>query len=244
MADEQPNISSAEPQAPDASASEPSSVESDGKGSSPSWWSRMFHRRDDPDPESSDADQAPESASSKALSLTQEELDRRVQAETDRRESKRLAEARARQRKELRDNDPWQYAELERREEQEQEGTGQLHSFLSNIGVEHDRVSIDPLFMALPKAEQERIRKMEGAGTGLAGRKLVVDESLKSLEKHWRTEGAKDAESKLRRNPAFRKQILAESRGQSVDPDLLPAVSASEADRTVTSVLRRHYNLG
>lgn len=245
MADEQPNTPSAEPQTADApSAAEPSSVEPEAQGSTPSWWTRMFRRRGDPDPEAEGADSKPEAPASNALTLTQEELDRRIQAETDRREAKRMQEARARQKRELRDSDPWQYVEQERREEQEQQGSAHMAQFLSNLGVEHDRVSIDPLFLALPKAEQDRIRSMDGAGTGLAGRRLVVTEALKSLEKHWRAEGAKDAETKLRRNPAFRKQLLSEARGQGSDPDVLPAVSASEADRTVSSLLRRHYNLG
>lgn len=244
MADEQPNPS-AQPQAVDASASQPSSVEPDKQSSeSPSWWQRMFHRRGDPEPDESSADQAPERAAPSTLSLTQEELDRRIQAETDRREAKRAQEARARQRREMRDSDPWQYAELERQEEQAAQGNHSVLQFMANIGVEHDRVSIDPLFLSLPKAEQERIKKIEGAGVGLQGRKMVVDETLKALEKHWKAEGAKDAEARLRRNPAFRKQLLAEARGQTPEPDMLPALSSSESDRTVSAMLRKHYHMG
>lgn len=243
MADEQPHTPSAEPQAVDAAPSPPSSAEPESQGSSPAWWQRMFRRRGDPDPETSGADSEAESASSK-LSLSQEELDRRIQAETDRREAKRAEQARARARRDLRDSDPWQYAEQERQAEQQQEGNAQMQSFLANIGVEHDRHTIDPLFLALPKADQDRIRKLDGAGVGLAGRRLVVDETLKALEKHWRAQGATDAETRLRRNPAFRKQVLAEMRGQSIEPDLLPAAGPSEADRTVSALLRRHYNLG
>lgn len=243
MADEQPNTPSAETQETDVSASESGSSEQEGKASSPSWWRNLFHRRGDPEPEPEPSDQPTASAPS-AVTLTQEELDRRVQAETDRREARRLQAQRAQARRELRDTDPWQYVEQERAEEQQMLTQGQVQGFLQNIGVEHDRVSIDPLFLALPKAEQQRIQNMEGAGHGLQGRKLVVTETLKALEKHWKAEGAKDAENKLRRNQAFRKQLLAEARGQSTDPDLLPAVSSSEADRTVSSLLRKHYNLG
>jgi len=104
-------------------------------------------------------------------------------------------------------------------------------------------VTIDPLIETLPQAERERILKMDGAGTGIKGRKLVVDEAIKSLEKHWKSEGAKEAERKLRGNPAFRKQVLAESRGTTVEPELLPAMSASEADQTVSGLLRGYYGL-
>jgi len=243
MADEQPNTPSAEPQAVDASASEPSSVEPESKDSSPHWWQRMFLRRGDADPAESSPDSAAESASS-TLTLTQDELDRRIQAETDRREAKRAQTQNVERRRQLRDSDPWAYAEEERKAEKQNEGNQALQDFLGNIGVEHDKISIDPLFLALPKAEQERIRKIDGAGTGLVGRKLVVDEALQALEKHWRAEGAKDAEQRLRRNQAFRKQLLAEARGQTVEPDLLPPISASESDRTVSALLRKHYHMG
>jgi len=245
MAIEQPQTPSAEPKAADDVASEPSSVESEKQSSSktPGWWQNLFHRRGDPEPESSDADSS-EDGKPSAIQLTQEELDRRVQAETDRREAKRASDERAKRRRELRDTDPWQYAKEEREEEVATQGNGQIQKFLADVGTEHDKVAIDPIFLALPKGEQERIRSIEGAGIGLAGRKLVVTEALKTLEKQWKAEGAKDAENKLRRNQAFRKQILAESRGQTVEPDLLPAVSGTEADQTVSALLRKHYHLG
>lgn len=243
MADEQPIVSSDQSTPTDASAPEPSSEPERQPSKAPSWWQQMFHRRGDQESGADGGDSNKDSASS-VLQLSQEELDRRIQAETDRREAKRANEARARQRRELRDTDPWQYAQQEREEEKAVEGNTQLGQFVANVGTEHDRVSIDPIFYSLPQSEQERIKKMDGAGVGLQGRKLVVDESLKALEKHWRAEGAKDAEARLRRNQAFRKQVLAETRGQSVDPELLPPVSASEADRTVSSILRRHYNMG
>jgi hypothetical protein len=247
MADEQPEIPSTEAQAPDAAASEPSSDRSEAQSSeSPSWWQRMFRRRgDDEETTASDADKAKDEPASKALALSQEELERRVQAETDRREAKRAQEARARAKRELRDQDPWAYAEQERKDEELSQSAGNMQAFLAGIGSQHDKVSIDPVFTALPQSEQERIGKLEGAGVGLEGRKLVVAESLKALEKHWKAEGAKDAEAKLRRNPAFRKQLLAEVRGQAQDPDLLPALGgASESDKTVSAILRSHYRLG
>jgi hypothetical protein len=95
----------------------------------------------------------------------------------------------------------------------------------------------------LPQEERDRILKLDGAGTGLEGRKLVVKESLRALEKHWRAEGAKEAEVKLRRNTAFRKQVLAEFRGGAVEPELLPGSSGSAADATVSALLRGHYGL-
>lgn len=248
MADEQPNTLSADVTTSDASASEPSSDQSEAQPSkAPSWWNNLFRRRGDPEPEAdgSDADGAQTgSAASKTLTLTQEELDRRVQAETDRRESKRANDAKAQQRRNLRDTDPWAYAEEERKAEQSAESDQTMTQFFASIGTEHDKVSIDPLVLSLPQAERDRILKIDGAGRGLEGRKLVVSEAIKSLEKHWKAEGAKDAEARLRRNPAFRKQVLAEARGDTVEPELLPAASSAEADKTVSALLRSHYHLG
>lgn len=245
MQSEQPDTPSEEVQTSDAVSSEPVSdrPEVEKASESPAWWRRMFVRRgQEPIPE--DTEPAPADTTSKPLQLTQEELDRRVQAETDRREAKRAAEAKAQRRKELRDTDPWAFAEEERKAEQEVESNQSVAQWFQGLSNEHDRVAIDPLIETLPEAERERILKMDGAGVGIKGRKLVVTEAIKSLEKHWKSQGAKEAERKLRGNPAFRKQVLAESRGQTTDePELLPAMSASEADQTVSGLLRNYYGL-
>jgi hypothetical protein len=245
MADEQPQtIPSEGAEVPDGATPEPVSDES-REGSSPGWWQRIFNRRPAAqETATEDGEPGRTGGTSEALRLTQEELDRKVQAETDRREAQRAARQRIEERKKLRDTDPWAYAEEERKEEQAVQGNFQLERFVTDLGVEHDRVTVDPIFFALPKAEQERILKLEGAGKGLDGRKLVVSESLKALEKHWKAEGAKDAETRLRRNPAFRKQVLSELRGQTPEPEMLPSGSASEADKTVSSLLREYYRLG
>jgi hypothetical protein len=245
MADEQPqSIPSEGAQAPDGATPEPVSDESQEK-SSPGWWQRLFNRRPAAqEARTEDGEPGATGGTSAALRLTQEELDRKVQAEADRREAQRAARQRAEERKKLRDTDPWAYAEQERKEEEAQQGTFHLERFVTDVGSAHDRVTVDPIFNSLPKAEQERILKIDGVGQGLEGRKLVVQESLKALEKHWKAEGARDAEAKLRRNPAFRKQVLSELRGQTPEPEMLPSGSASEADKTVSSVLREYYRLG
>jgi hypothetical protein len=244
MADEQPNIPSEGAQAPDGAAPEPVSDESQEK-SSPGWWQRIFNRgRQAQEVSTEDGEPGASGGTSEALRLTQEELDRKVQAEADRREAQRQARQRIEERKKLRDTDPWAYAEEERKEEQALQGNFQIERFVTDVGSAHDRVTVDPIFNSLPKSEQERILKIEGVGKGLDGRKLVVQESLKALEKHWKAEGAKDAETKLRRNSAFRKQVLAEMRGATPEPELLPSGSASEADKTVSELLRTYYRLG
>ena len=238
MAIEQPNTPSADVQTTDAPIEAPRSDEPKEEAS-PSWWQRISRRQPRQEPKPDGGDEGGPGSTSEPLRLTQEELDRRVQAETDRREAKRAAEAKVKQRKELRDTDPWAYAEEERKEEQLAQGNEQLARFFSDIGAHHDRAVLDPLFLSLPKAEQDRIRNLDGAGVGLKGRELVVRESLKALERHWKAEGEKIASEKLRRNPAFRKQILSEFRSSAEEPDLLPAASSSAADRTVSAILRQ-----
>jgi hypothetical protein len=244
---EQPNISSAEPSpSPDAEASAQTSEQASESSSesSPNWWQRITRRQPRGREETEPSQETETSAEPDKVVLSQTELERRVQAETDRREAKRASEAAARARRELRDKDPWAYAEEERKTEQAQMGNVQLESFVNNVGSEHDRVTIDPIFLALPKSEQERITKLDGAGVGLAGRKLVVSESLKALEKHWKAEGEKAAEARLRKNAAFRKQILSEARGGYAEPELLPGASgSSQTDQNVSNILRGYYDL-
>lgn len=230
--------------APDGAASEPTS-DQPKEGSSPGWWQRLFSRR--PAAQEANSDEGGESSdqasTSAPLKLTQEELDRRIQAETDRREAKRASEQRAAERKRLRDEDPWAYAQQEREAEQTAQQDSGLQSFFANVGVSHDRVSIDPIMELLPVEERERIMKIEGAGRGLEGRALVVREAMKSLEKHWKTEGEKEAAERLRRNSAFRKQVMAEHRSGFVEPELLPAFSGSATDKKVSEILRTYYGL-
>lgn len=244
MQPEQPNTPSQGTQVPDAAPQESASDEP-REGSSPGWWQRLFNRR--PAQETSDGsgeEGAEAGSASSRLTLTQEELNRRIQSEADRRDAARNLAAQQRERKRLRDEDPWAYAAQDREAEQSQEQTQGLQQFFANVGTNHDRVSIDPLMEMLPARERERIMAIQGAGLGLEGRKLVVTEALKALEKHWKTTGEQEAENRLRRNPAFRKQVLVEGRGFAQEPELLPATGASSTSRKVSDILRSHYGVG
>jgi|SRR5580765_27820 len=243
MQPEQENTSSVDAQTSDAPEAEPRSDEQ-AEGSSPGWWQRLFNRRSAPETNEASGDDKPAGGDASKLSLNQEELERRIQAETDRREAKRAQEARAARKRELREKDPWAYVEEERKEEQLQSQNDGVQQFFMQIGGAHDRAAIDPIVEALPRAERDRIFALQGAGQGLEGRKLVVAESLKALEKHWKAEGEKQAEARLRRNQAFRKQVLSEARGGITEPELLPASSGSSADKQVSEIFRDFYGIG
>jgi hypothetical protein len=235
MQPEQPAPLSVEP-SPDVQAAPEASSESVTPASR-NFLQRLFGGRGSQEAETQDQPEQAEASS--AITLTKEELDRRVQAETDRREAKRTESAKAAEKRRLRDEDPWAYAEQERQAEHAQTLDTQTTNVLGLAGATHDRYTLDPLVEQLPEADRDRILKLEGAGVGLDGRKLIVSESLKALEKHWKAEGAADAESKLRRNPAFRKQVLGELRkGALPEPDFIGSGPPSAADRTVSDILR------
>jgi hypothetical protein len=233
-----------QPTPPEPSSAEPSAdvqpIEADSESSQPAssrnFLQRLFHRgNEEPEPQ----DHQPEpSQPSTAITLTQEQLYRQVQAEADRRDAKRAAAAEADRVRKLRDDDPWAYAEEARRAEQSAVMDAQTTNWLSNVGTTHDRFTVDPVVMSLPEAERNRIMALEGAGIGLEGRQLIVAESLKALEKHWKAEGQKDAEAKLRRNPAFRKQVLNEFRRGMTEPEFIGSGAPSATDTTVSSLLR------
>jgi len=245
MSDQQPAVPS-DAQAPADTQPQPASSEqAEAPSRSSSWLRRIWRGRgaEEEEPEPSQDTQAGEQASSR-ISLTQDELDRRVQAETDRREAKRAAQALAERRRKLRDEDPWQYAEEERQAETAQVANDQIGNLFAQIGVEHDKYTLDPLVQALPDQERARILALEGAGQGLDGRKLIATESLKALEKHWRAEGAKDAEKRLRGNPAFRKQVLSEFRRGVPEPEFIGSgtVSSNGEERNVSNLLRQNMS--
>lgn len=239
MQPEQPPSSEAQPVA-DVQAAEDGSEPIEQTSQGTPWWRRMVPGHIRARSEPVEAEDQPPPAEASRITLTQEELDRRVQAETDRREAKRHAQALADRRRKLRDEDPWQYAEEDRQAERTEQSTAQVSDLFSGIGREHDKYTLDPLVESLPRAERERILALEGAGQGLDGRKLIVTESLKALEKHWKDEGAKDAEARLRRNQAFRKQLLNESRRGLVEPAIVQGTGSSDSDGegSVSNILR------
>src|SRR5262249_52486243 len=152
MQPEQPSTPSADAQAPDAAAQDQTSGQpEEGSSESPGWWQRLFNRRPAGETDSGGGESGQPGGASPRLSLTQEELDRRVQAETDRRESRRNAQARDAERRRLRDEDPWAYAEHDRQQEQTAIGNANVEQFFARIGSEHDRASIDPVVELLPK---------------------------------------------------------------------------------------------
>jgi|SRR5215471_632263 len=238
MQPQQPEAPS-DAQAPADTSSQPAASErSEAPSQNTSWLQRLWRGRRAGEEEQDSNQEPAATGQASQITLSQDELDRRVQAETDRREQKRLQQANAERRRKLRDEDPWAYAEEERNAEQHAMSDQQVSGMFGQIGATHDRYTLDPLVQSLPEAERNRILAMQGAGAGLDGRKLIVTEGLKALEKHWKEEGARDAEAKLRRNQAFRKQVLSEFRRGVSEPEFFGGGAPSAGDRSVSDLLR------
>src|SRR5262245_16513374 len=105
MAIEQPQTSSAEPQTTsDVTVSESSSAEPDSQSSkAPGWWSKLFHRRGDAEETGPQGEDSATGSEPSGAAHSQEELERRVQAEADRREFQRQRAEKEKAKRELRD---------------------------------------------------------------------------------------------------------------------------------------------
>ena len=234
------------PSSADVHAPETSPEQTD-EHPSPSWWSTLTsrlggHRRAEEAPEAEES-----TASSKPASRTysDDEIGRLVQSETDRREALRNKQARDAERRRLRDEDPWQYAEQDRQTEHAQTQETQIAELFQSIGQIHDSVTLVPLMEMLEPAEREKVLALPGAGTGTDGRKLLTVEALKTLEKRWKAEGAREAEARLRRNSTFRKQLMSEF-GAASEPEVVPpsgAISNGAGASEINAWMRRQVGI-
>lgn len=189
------------------------------------WFDRLLGRTPQVEPEegdSSDRQEEPKAEPAKqqpeTMTLTQDELDRRVQAETDRREAKRAAEAARAQRKKLADEDPFQLAEDIKREMSHEEAADQVRRIHTNVMEAYDRDLLDPLVGRLPQEEAAKLVK-EIDATGTKGRGKLQIAIVDALVKRAKAEGAKEAEAKLRKNPALLKQLLLQDREAEDEPE-------------------------
>lgn len=164
----------------------------------------------EPTTTAADADTSPPEPLAKTY--TPDELQRLVQAEVDRREAKRAKDQAEAERRRLRDNDPFEYAERDRKAEEAANATNAYGEQIARVAQSMDRALLDPMLERLPEKDRAALFELPDAGVGIDGRKALASAALDGLEKHWKAEGERSAEKKLRDNPAFRKQVLAELR--------------------------------
>lgn len=248
---------SAEPIAPAGEVAPPSAPASEERPEDRSWWSRLWNTRGHHDERPDDASPHAESngqppIAPKQIVLTEDELNQRVareaQSRHDREVARRNREAADLERRRLREEDPVEYARQDREREDTEalrlQQTGQLMQLLGHVGRQHDAVSLDPIVNALPDTERQRIMDLPGAGQGLPGRKLIVDEALKSYGRLEYERGYREAQAKLKKDSTFRKSVLAELRGQHEEPELYPgngSPTTGLGDDSVSNILRRQY---
>ena len=103
-------------------------------------------------------------------------------------------------------------------------------------------MTLDPLVEALPEQERQRILAIPNAGQGLPGRKLIVDEALKSYGRLEYERGYREAQARLRKDPAFRKSVVNEFRGAFEEPELYPGQAPSDVQEdTISNRLRSAF---
>jgi hypothetical protein len=251
-----PSLGSAGEPSP-ASAPDRTDESSDSGG----WWSRFLHTRghhtaapqdDSPATEQNGEHSIAQTSGPRSVTLTEEELNARIQRGAqslhDRETARRNRENAEAERRRLRDEDPYRFAQQDKQREDDaalrQQQTEQLMTLLGHVGKQHDAVSIDPIINALPEPERRRILDLPTAGQGLPGRKLVVDEALKAYSRQEYERGYRDAQAKLRKDPVFRKSVLSELRGTYQEPELYSGNGSPQEgleDDNVSSILRRQY---
>ena len=165
---------------------------------------------------------------------TKEELNRIVQSETDRREARRNQEAKANQKREqeryLRQTNPQEYARLKETEENEQTSVQAVQQERLAVAESTmrmmDNATLDKMHAILPKKDADDVLKTYAHLQGIESRSQIASAFLERIVKNAKAEGAKEAESKLRGNPAFTKKIMAELRDELVEPESVPGVAS------------------
>jgi hypothetical protein len=171
---------------------------------------------------------------------SREEEDRRVQAEVDRRAAKaqrqQSAQTRAQQvallqqqEREARETDVYRAAELRNQLDAEQA----RDEFVAGLVGAYDQSTLDPLVAELP--EPERATLLADVPTGMEGRKQVVERAVARIKA---LAGA-EAEARLKKSAAFRKQVLAEWRSNPMDegaPDEPELVAGGNGHRPGASI--------
>lgn len=173
-------------------------------------------------------------APSPGLTLSPEELERRIQSETDRRLHKFQEEQAIRrkqaERAELRKKDPYAYVEMEEEEEERQATLQRQMQEARTLAINslraYDTAVLDPLFNLLPaKDKQDILDKIED---GIAGRGKAAASALKILERTWKQAGVADARKALLNDQSFVKEVFAKyGNGGRIEPDTIPAAGAA-----------------
>jgi hypothetical protein len=207
---------------------------------------RLLGRTRDPGPPAASPAEPEEPTASEPdpsapRSYTQDELARLVQAEADRRDAKRLREHQDAERRRLRREDPFAYAEQDEQHEQQQQSAQQFGNQIATIAGSIDRAVLDPLLERVPDKVRAKLFEDPTMGVGLEGRKALVTKALSELERDWKAQGRAEASEKLLDDPIHQKKVLARVRGEPdyEEPENVPGTPARTSSRDVNAILRQ-----
>jgi hypothetical protein len=171
----------------------------------------------------------------------QTELPRRLQAEVDRREAKRAKEEQRRTLRQKADNDPYAASEELKKmldsEDEMQTTQAMRMQIYGGALAEFDAAVLDQVTAALPKAEATRLIQ-KGVNTVPQRREFVM-EGLKILRAEAIKEGAALAREQLKKDPAFKKESLAELRASRgvAEPEVLEGTPADNGPRDSATIM-------
>lgn len=176
----------------------------------------------------------PAKSDSGLITLTPEELARRAQSEADRIIAKRNHDERIRRDKEeeerLLNTNPFEYAERVKKKKAEEADLDKVREQASTAALStaraYDTTVIDPIVLALPEDERNRIIASIDNLDGLPGRGTLITKSLQSLQALWKGEALATARETLLKDPSFIKEIMTRYGGQVPEPDHIPSDGA------------------
>lgn len=172
--------------------------------------------------------------------LIQAETDRRIakwQAEQQRRQSVQQRQSESERLEKLRREDPVVYAEERHAADQRAAFEQQLlnekmavqEATMRDISRTYDLAVVEPVLQHLTMDERAVVLKSQPQG--VKGRTILVQKAIdtlrKRVEKDAYERGLAEGEEKARSSKALRKQILAELRESEEEPDLAPAGAPS-----------------
>lgn len=176
--------------------------------------------------------------------LTQDEIDRRVQSETDRRIARANRDSRARAEQEederLLNSDPYGYAKRVRERkalEQDQRKVSETSQELAVSTLRAlDASVLDPMMHLLPAEVSDRLLK-ENDPVGVPGRGKLASAALGALREHFTAEGVKSARDALLNDQVFIKEVLARYGGQAPEVEHVPAAGPSDAPQNAEATM-------
>lgn len=109
-----------------------------------------------------------------------------------------------------------------------QERTNEILTHIKDLGQRYDDSLVKPLLAELPPAVADKLEQDAPAELiGLQHRAWLFTEGLKELRKHWTAGALEQAKKDLRKSEAFRKEVLAITRGELPTPELVEAGAPS-----------------